>query len=62
MSTDEERRKIDRLAREEREQREQRFITEAKRNQKCITYIDSDGCEVTVTPGGHAFYNASDWY
>lgn len=26
------------------------------------TYIDDDGCEVTITASGHVFYNAADWY
>jgi hypothetical protein len=45
----------------ERKQREARTIEEAKRTNKVITYIDTDGCEVTCTPAGHAFYNADDW-
>jgi len=42
--------------------RERAVAVQAKRDGKCISYIDDDGCEVTVTPGGHTFYNASDWY
>ena len=29
---------------------------------RSVTFIASDGCEVTVTPSGAVFYNASDWY
>lgn len=45
-----------------REQREKRAIQQAQAQQRPISYIDDDGCEVTATPGGHAFYNAADWY
>jgi len=34
----------------------------AKREGKNVTFIAHDGCEVTVTPGGHVFHNVSDWY
>jgi hypothetical protein len=45
-----------------RRQREQQAIIEAKKSGRAFTYVDDDGCEVTVTPQGHAFYNAADWY
>jgi len=47
---------------ERRKIREQLAIQEARRTQQCVSYIDADGCEVTATPGGHAFYNVADWY
>lgn len=46
----------------DRDAREARTADRAKQIGKAITYIDDDGCEVTVTPGGHVFYNASDWW
>lgn len=46
----------------ERREYERRAIRTAKREGKSVTYLDTDGCEVTVTPGGHVFYNAADWY
>ena len=45
-----------------RQNREQAAIREAQRIGKVFSYIDDDGCEVTVTPSGHSFYNAADWY
>jgi hypothetical protein len=39
-----------------------RAIATARRENKNVTFIAEDGCEVTVTPGGHVFYNAADWY
>jgi hypothetical protein len=45
-----------------RKNRELAAIQEAKRTGKNISYIDDDGCEVTVTASGHSFYNAADWY
>lgn len=45
-----------------RERREEAMKREAARQQRPITYIDDDNCEVTVTPNGHAFYNMADWY
>lgn len=42
--------------------REREMVIRAKQQDKIISYIDTDGCEVTVTPGGHAFYNAADWW
>lgn len=34
----------------------------AARDRKSRTYIDQDGCEVTVMPNGEVFYNVSDWW
>lgn len=45
-----------------RQTREKAAVAEAQRTGKGSSYIDDDGCEVSVTPGGHAFYNAADWY
>ncbi len=52
----------DQLAQEQRNKREQREMAKAKSRGETRSYIDSDGCEVTVTPTGHVFYNASDWW
>lgn len=46
----------------DRQKREHEMIIRAEQQNKLITYIDSDGCEVTVTPGGHSFYNVADWW
>lgn len=45
-----------------RKERERREIIMAQQQNKSRSYIDTDGCEVTVTPGGHVFYNAADWW
>ena len=37
-------------------------IATACREGKNVTFIAHDGCEVTVTPGGHVFHNMADWY
>jgi hypothetical protein len=42
--------------------RERAVIAEAQKQDRCVTYIDDDGCEITVTPSGHTFYNAADWW
>lgn len=47
---------------EARQQRENAVKQRAVREQRAITYIDDDGCEVTVLPSGHALYNAADWW
>ena len=39
-----------------------RAISTAKKEGKNVTFIAHDGCEVTVTPGGHVFHNMADWY
>lgn len=39
-----------------------RALTIAKRENRNVTFIAHDGCEVTVTPGGHVFHNAADWW
>lgn len=45
----------------EREEND-RAINTAKKHGKNVTFIAHDGCEVTVTPGGHVFHNMADWY
>lgn len=45
-----------------REARERATIQQAHSQQKVITYIDDDGCEVRVSPNGHVFYNIDDWF
>lgn len=47
---------------EQRRKREAREVAKAKSRGEPRTYIDDDGCEVTITSGGHVFYNAADWY
>lgn len=47
---------------EKRKERERLEIILAQQTKKTRSYIDTDGCEVTVTPGGHVFYNAADWW
>ena len=37
-------------------------ITKARREQRSVTFIAHDGCEVTATPDGDVFYNTSDWW
>ncbi len=44
------------------ERREALEIQKARQEGKNHSYIDEDGCEVTVTPAGHVFYNAADWW
>ncbi len=47
----------------EREQRENApYIEQAKRERRNVTFIAEDGCEVTVTPNGHVYFNMADWY
>ncbi len=46
----------------ERQWREWLAIVQARQQNRCVTYVDDDGCEVTATPSGHAFYNTADWY
>ena len=36
-------------------------IVKARSENRNVTFIAHDGCEVTVTPDGHVFHNASDW-
>ena len=45
-----------------RQLREELAKSEARTKDKCVTYKDDDGCEVTVTPGGHVFFNVIDWW
>lgn len=48
---------------ERREEEERRALETARRFNKPVTFISSeDGCEVTVTPAGHVFYNSADWW
>lgn len=47
---------------QQRAAREQGEIAQARASGQSRSYIDTDGCEVTVTPSGHTFYNAADWY
>lgn len=37
-------------------------IATARAQNRNVTFIASDGCEVTVTPSGHVFHNAADWW
>lgn len=46
----------------QRDQREAQAKAQAVKEKRTLTYIDDDGCEVTVTSEGHVFYNASDWW
>lgn len=56
----------DMKAREELQARERaennRALATAQRTGKSATFIAEDGCEVTVTPNGHIFHNAADWW
>lgn len=40
----------------------ERALAVAQRENRSVTFIASDGCEVTVTPSGQVFYNMADWY
>lgn len=42
--------------------REEAAKRQAAVQQRSVVYTDTDGCEVTVTPSGHAFYNVGDWW
>jgi hypothetical protein len=46
----------------ERKRLEDQMKIMARQKDRAITYTDTDGCEVTVTPTGHVFYNAADWW
>jgi len=48
--------------RDEMRDKEKNAVEQARRDQRAVSYIDDDGCEVTVTPQGHVFYNAADWW
>jgi hypothetical protein len=56
----------DMKAREELRAREKaendRAIATARAENKNVSFIAHDGCEVTVTPDGNVFHNAADWY
>lgn len=47
--------------RAERRSAENSALAEAQRTGRNQVFID-DGTEVTVTAGGHVFYNMGDWY
>ena len=55
-----EKRRTEILAREARENAP--ALMKARKTKRPATFIASDGCEVTVTPDGHEFYNAADWW
>lgn len=37
-------------------------LAKARLTDANVTFIAADGCEVTVTPSGHVFHNAADWW
>lgn len=37
-------------------------LAEAQQSGKSVVYTAQDGCEITITPLGHVFYNVSDWW
>lgn len=39
-----------------------RAIATARRENRSVTFIAHDGCEVMVTPDGKVFHNMADWY
>jgi hypothetical protein len=47
---------------EDRERRERAAVQKAQQERKGFSYIDTDGCEVTVTSAGHVFYHPADWW
>ena len=47
----------------ERERQENApHLAKARATGKPVTFIASDGCEVTIMPGGDIFYNVADWW
>ena len=47
----------------EREARENApHIAKAKETGQAVTFIASDGCEVTCLPDGNVLFGASDWW
>jgi len=38
------------------------FINKAKLTGKAVSFIASDGCEVTCLPDGTVLFNSSDWW
>lgn len=47
----------------ERERMESQLYRErAQQTWRAVTYVASDGCEVTVHPDGSEWFNAADWY
>jgi hypothetical protein len=59
MMTDEQRSREIR-ERETRENQQAKMLAKATGN--AVSFIAADGCHVTVTPDGHVFHNAADWY
>ena len=53
---------MDRREQHQRAKRERTALDQALQEQRPITYVDTDGCEVTVMPSGHIFYNVADWW
>ncbi len=37
-------------------------LAKAQTNGENVTFVAADGCEVTITPAGHVFHNAADWW
>ena len=37
-------------------------IEKARATQRPVTFIASDGCEVTCFPDGRTAFNTADWY
>jgi hypothetical protein len=38
------------------------YLAKARETGRPVTFIASDGCEVTCLPDGNVFFNAADWY
>jgi hypothetical protein len=45
-----------------RETKEEKAKREARKRKECVSYIDRDDTEITVTPQGHVFFNVTEWY
>ncbi len=43
-----------------RDKRKRAAVRQAQVEQRSITYIDDDGCEITAMPSGHVFRNPVD--
>jgi hypothetical protein len=37
-------------------------LQKARETKRCVSFMASDGCEVTCTPDGRTLFNATDWY
>lgn len=48
--------------RERERQENDTAIAQARSQNRPVTFIAHDGCEVTVTPDGRVFHNMADWY